>query len=169
MTGQTTVSIRAKLCILRRHPAHKQLESGPAQVAAANEAQQDGACVLSSLTSDSLSPLRVSWLMTVRTRAMPFLTILILASLLGAPPVTLATRRACSSPFSSLSYGETRWGEGVGGQEEGRSEQQTSPAAGLFLMKWNHPTSRDPISHVTPAGTGRFFGYEPFRMVCAPS
>ncbi|GIL71741.1 hypothetical protein Vretifemale_2247, partial [Volvox reticuliferus] len=47
----------------------------------------------------------VRWLClyTVSTRAMDLRTTLIFESLLGAPPVTLATRRALSSLFRSLS------------------------------------------------------------------
>jgi hypothetical protein len=41
--------------------------------------------------------------MTVSTCAMDRRTTLIFDSLLGAPPVTFATRRAASSVFSSLS------------------------------------------------------------------
>lgn len=44
------------------------------------------------------------WRITVRTWAMDKRTTLILESLLGAPPVTFATRRAASSVLSSLSW-----------------------------------------------------------------
>jgi len=51
-------------------------------------------------------PARRSCEMTVRTRATPLRTDLILASLLAAPPVILATRRAASSCLRSLSWRE---------------------------------------------------------------
>ncbi len=44
------------------------------------------------------------WLMTVSTWAMDSLTTLIFESLLGAPPVTLATLKRANSAFNSFNY-----------------------------------------------------------------